>query len=185
MGWRRWTVRGGFVIVAGGILGSLLTPHFIGAQGACRPALRSCAPAFRLQDTGGNWIRLDQYRGRPVMLNFWAVSCPACWQEEPALKKAARHYQPRGLVMLGIDAWAEPLPFVRRYLHYDPFPYRVLVDPSQGIPDVYGMWKTPQTVFIDRRGTITGIYPGPIAYGTLAHDIQEIIGLRRPNARSA
>lgn len=115
------------------------------------------------------------------MVNFWAVSCPACWQEEPALKRAARLYGPRGLVLLGLDAWGEPLQYVRHYLRHDPFPYRVLLDPAQRVPDVYGMWKTPESVFIDRAGRITAIYPGPIPYRTLSRDIQML--LRRHGRR--
>lgn len=167
------------------VLGLLLTPHLLGSATGCRAVIGSCPPPFRLLDTSRNWLRLDEYHGRPIMLNFWAVSCPACWKEEPALKEAARRYQPRGLVMLGIDAWAEPLPFVRRYLRYDPFPYRVLVDPAQRVPDVYGMWKTPESVFINRRGTITAIYPGPIPYDTLTRDIQGILASPHEKVGSA
>lgn len=173
--WARWATVGSVFAVSAGVLGLLLAPHVLSPAAGCRAVVGSCPPAFRLRDTAQRSVSLDQYHGRPVLLNFWAVACPACWKEEPALKKAARRYRPQGLAMLGIDAWGEPLPFVRSYLRHDPFPYRVLLDPTQHIPDLYGMWKTPESVFINRAGRITAIYPGPIPYHTLAQDIQAIL----------
>lgn len=176
---KRWVFRGSAATVAIGVLALLFTPRLRGSSPiGCHAVVGSCPPSFHLPDTSKHWVSLGQYHGRPVMLNFWAVSCPACWQEEPALKRAARSYEPHGLVMLGIDAWGEPLRYVRRYLRHDPFPYRVLLDSAQRVPDLYGMWKTPESVFIDRAGTITAIYPGPIPYSTLSRDIQTILDPR-------
>ncbi len=91
------------------------------------------------------------------------------------LKRAVRRYQRLGLVMLKVDAWTEPLPYVRRHLRYDSNPYRILVDPTQGIPDVYNAWKTPTSAFIHRVGKISSIYPGLIPYDTLVSEIQVIL----------
>lgn len=85
--------------------------------------------------------------------------------------------------MLGIDAWAEPRGFVRRYLHYDPYPYPILIDTSQRVADTYGMWKTPESVFIGRSGKITAVYPGAIPSKTLSRDIELI--LRSPSSGKA
>lgn len=164
-------------IVAGAmILGVVVLSPRIGARGAttCAPIVGRCAPPFRLLDTNNRPVTLAQFRGKGVVLNFWAVSCPPCWQEEPALKRAARENASRGVVMLGIDAWAEPGWLVRSYLRHDPFPYTVLLDPGQIVSNKYNGWRTPETIFVDSRGQVTGLYLGPIPYRVLDAQIDRI-----------
>jgi len=171
---RAFPVLLGLVAVA--LLVLILVPHERSrAARECAPVLGACAPAFTLRDTAERPVSLERFHGAPLVLNFWAVSCPPCWQEEPALKRAARVYGRRGLVMLGIDAWGESRSFVRSYLQHDPFPYRVVIDPAQSIPTRYNAWKTPTTFFVNHRGIIASIYYGPIPYATLSQQIAHIL----------
>lgn len=163
------------IVVVAALAVGIITPrlHSQIASG-CAPIARHCAPRFRLQGTNSSWLSLNQLRGRGVALNFWAVSCPPCWQEEPALKRAARVFQSRNFALVGIDAWAESASFVRSYLRHDPFPYTTLIDPTQRVADAYNGWRTPETVFVNPRGRVTAIHIGPISYQELSRQIARI-----------
>lgn len=149
----------------------------IGGSG-CRVVVGSCAPAFSLTDTTGRPTSLQTKAGRPVLLNFWAVDCAACYREEPQLKRAGRVLAAKGLVVLGIDGWAEPAWYIRRYLRQDPFPYPILVDPTQSVPTLYNAWATPQTFFLDRSHRITHRHFGIISYDEIRDQAARVLASR-------
>lgn len=114
------------------------------------------APAFVLPDANGRQVSLSEYRGKPLILHFWATWCPYCKRLQPGLAAVARQYADRGLVLLGVsfseDEGAEPQAVLRqRGLHF-----KTLVD-GDAVAQLYGVRGTPTTFFINRAGEIVGM----------------------------
>src|SRR5215208_7052401 len=74
------------------------------------------APALTLKDLRGRNLRLSDYKGKVVLLNFWATWCPPCRAEMPDLIKMQREYRSRGLQVIGITYPPEQLSEVRRFI---------------------------------------------------------------------
>ncbi|MDD5543515.1 MAG: TlpA disulfide reductase family protein [Acidobacteriia bacterium] len=114
------------------------------------------APNFSLQDENGHSVQLSDYRGRYVVLNFWATWCPPCVEEAPSLDKLNRRFaatSPSRIAVLTVSAdpdWAPVKLFVKE--HDISFP--VLLDKRQEVPSIYGTYKYPETYIIDPQGVV-------------------------------
>lgn len=106
------------------------------------------APAFTIQD-GSQTVRLDQYRGQVVLLNFWATWCPPCVDELPSL--IALHHRLPQLVILGVSADQDADAYQRFLLDYH-VDFPTIRQPSLAIQHLYGTQQIPETYVIDRQG---------------------------------
>jgi peroxiredoxin len=124
-----------------------------------RPAETIAAPEFELRDLAGQSIRLRDFRGRVVLLNFWATWCIPCREEMPALETLSRELGPRGLAVIGVnfkETRAEIEPFVRQ--HALRFP--MLLDTDGGTAQLYQVFGLPATFVVDRQGMLVGTVLG-------------------------
>jgi peroxiredoxin len=93
--------------------------------------VRSVAPGFTLRTPQGQQVSLASYRGKAVLLEFFASWCPHCNAEAPHLAKLARSLQSRGIRVLSVNADGETAPSVFAFHRYYGLPYPALVDPSE------------------------------------------------------
>jgi peroxiredoxin len=110
------------------------------------------APDFELQTLDGKTVRLSDYRGRPVLVNFWASWCTPCREEFPFLQRLVNRH--KDLVVLGVTEDtipSEAKDFVRR--RHATWP--MLDDAGGQVAREYGVKPIPQTMFVDRDGTMT------------------------------
>jgi cytochrome c biogenesis protein CcmG/thiol:disulfide interchange protein DsbE len=171
---RRYLIAALFTVAFAGLLFIFYSafgtdPHAVPFKLAGQPA-----PAFKLLrlDTGET-VTLDQFKGRPIVLNFWASWCGPCKMEHPVLEWGARRYQ-NDAVFLGVlfeDTEDNAKQFLRQHGHSFP----QLLDPSSRMPVDYGVTGVPETYFIDRAGTIKGKYVGPVGPEILKTRIDEIV----------
>lgn len=125
---------------------------------ALQPALeRKPAAAFALRDAGGKKASLKNYRGKVVVLDFWATWCTGCKKEIPwfvAFQKkfGARHFAVVG-VSLDEGGWAVLKPFLAK-AHV---PYRMVLG-DDSIAQRYGIQNMPDTFLIDRQGRVAAAY---------------------------
>jgi thiol-disulfide isomerase/thioredoxin len=128
------------------------------------------APEFELKTLDGKTIHLRDYRGKAVLLNFWATWCVPCKEEMPWLVSFQKQYGPKGLVILGIamDASRDP---VRKFTKKVEVNYPVLLG-NQRIADQYYVKGLPASIFIDRNGRITDQVPGGASRSFLENEIQ-------------
>ena len=121
------------------------------------------APDFILKDMSGKDVSLSSFKGKPVVLNFWATWCPYCRQERPHLKLLYEEYKDNDLIIiaLSIDKSSKT---VRRFLEQNPAPYIVLTDPEGMAAAMYNVMGYPTTYLINRRGKISQKFVGPMEW---------------------
>jgi len=132
------------------------------------PVIGRPAPAFRLPSLAGPAQGLTDYRGRPVVLNFWATWCEPCKKEMPALQAEAASR--KDLVILGIDN-VEPAvrvkPFVERY----GITFPILLDQDGTVIEQYRIVGMPTSFFVDRAGVIRASFEGALTPDVLRQDL--------------
>lgn len=144
---------------------------------------RTLAPDFSLKDASGKNVRLSTYRGRVVLLDFWATACSGCVEETAAFVEITRAYTQRGLATVGVsedivyedlkgpdEAWSRVNPFVRDHK----IPYAVLMGDDQ-VTAVYGIRALPLTYLLDSRGRIAATYAGVVDRANLEANINLLI----------
>lgn len=130
---------------------------------------------FALNDFDGNLVRLSDYRGQPVIVNFWATWCAPCRIEMPELQTAHEKYQEDGLVILALDQ-DEPLDRAREFFYDEmDLSFTPLLDDGSAIATSYGSYSVlPTTYFIDQDGLVSGIHRGPLTLGQIEGYLDEM-----------
>jgi cytochrome c biogenesis protein CcmG/thiol:disulfide interchange protein DsbE len=162
MSGRARTVGQGVALLAvAGLLGLLVWKLAYGsgdgAAGALAKGESPVAPAFTLSrlDQADVKVSLSDFRGKPVVVNFWASWCIPCKDEAPALQKTYDTYRAQGLVVLGVDAQdfrADAKRFAKRF----GLTYPVVYDGSGSTLGKWGVTGFPETFFVDRAGRLVG-----------------------------
>lgn len=120
---------------------------------------RRPAPGFTLPRLAGGQLRLQELRGRPVVLNFWASWCVPCRAEAPNLERAWQTYRARDVVLVGVDV-QDAEDDAREFIAALKVSYPNVRDPTQHVLTAYRVTGIPTTVFIDREGRIQRRYAG-------------------------
>jgi cytochrome c biogenesis protein CcmG/thiol:disulfide interchange protein DsbE len=121
------------------------------------PALVSAetAPGFTLSDADGKRVSLADYKGRPLILHFWATWCPYCKKLQPGLERLSQEFEDQGVVLLGVsfreDEGVNPQAALAERGHS----FKTLVKGIE-VARLYGVRGTPTTLFIDSAGNIVG-----------------------------
>jgi peroxiredoxin len=120
------------------------------------------APDFTLKDLDGNTVTLSSLRGKKVILNFWATTCPYCKIEMPALNQFIKNHK-GDTVLLAIDLGESPSK-VKQYLEGKGYEFTVLLDTDLSTIYDYQVQFIPMSYFIDRNGVIRAISNGAMTY---------------------
>lgn len=118
------------------------------------PAPGDEAPPFTLEDLDGREVSLVSFRGRPVILHFWATWCPVCREEMPLLDQAARD-RPGGLTVLAINL-GERRAKVAEYARASGLSFPLLLDGRGKVAARYGVLSLPITILVGPDGRIAG-----------------------------
>jgi len=134
---------------------SLSTAGVINAPLDSKPATD-----FLLKDVNGKLVKVSDYKGKVVVLNFWATWCPPCRREIPDFNELQAQYGSQGIQFLGIALDDEGVEKVKSWMTTNPVSYPVLI-PDNTIVAKYGeMSAIPVTFVIDRQGNIRTSYVG-------------------------
>jgi peroxiredoxin len=144
---------------------------------------RKPAPDFGLEDAAGKVVRLSNYRGKVVLLDFWATECGGCVREIPWFMDLARAYKKKGLAVTGVsvdilyedlkdsqEAWRRVKPFVQTHQ----VNYPILMGDDQ-VTKPYDIQALPATYLIDKRGRIAATYIGLVDKENLEANIQAVL----------
>lgn len=123
------------------------------------------APDFALSDFQGREIRLSEFRGTPVLLNFWATWCPPCRKEMPELQAFHEQYGDR-IAVLGIN-WEQSPSDARSFLDKHGITYPNLLDRQGKVFVEYGLTGLPTSFWIDAQGVIRGFWQGTMDVATM------------------
>ena len=115
---------------------------------------------FSLQSLSGKQVSLDQYRGKHVLLNFWATWCGPCKVEMPSLEALYRRFKPAGFEVLAISNDMFGSRVVEPYVKANALSFTVLLDQELTVSHQYGIVSLPTSVLIDPEGNIIGIKQG-------------------------
>jgi peroxiredoxin len=118
------------------------------------------APRLTLKDINGRPLRLEDYKGKVVLLNFWATWCAPCRAEMPDLVKWQREHRKRGLQVIGVTYPPEELREVRRFLLSMKVNYPVAIGDERTKAQFDSGETLPLTVVIDRAGHIREVIQG-------------------------
>jgi peroxiredoxin len=138
----------------------LLVTALLGLAGAVNAVgLQDEAPDFTLENlTGGN-MRLEEYRGQVVLINFWASWCGPCRQEMPILDRLHHRYEDTGFAVLGINVEGESAP-AQEIVDRTNVTFPILIDDGQKVSELYNLEAMPSTVVVDRDGVVRYIHRG-------------------------
>lgn len=158
------------------LLTLLLTPA---AKTPSDPLVGHPAPNFSLAmlrpQTGKNTLSLANFKGKAVVLNFWASWCDPCKEEAPLLESAWKRMQAQGkdVVFLGID-FEDASNNGIKFLQQNDITYPAVLDANGSVANKYGVTSLPVTIFINRDGTVVGRVPQELTAQTLASNLQLI-----------
>jgi peroxiredoxin len=142
---RQHVVRVLLLLVVAGFLYMLLRP----ASGG--PIVGETTPDFQLSDLDGRTLHLSGYRGKIVVLNFWATWCAPCLEEMPSLDRFAEQFVPKGVAVLAVSV-DDDEQALRQFVAKNQLKMTVLRDPDRKISSSYQTFKYPETYILDRQG---------------------------------
>lgn len=137
------------------------------------------APNFQLQSLDGKTISLNDLRGKPVMLTFWATWCPFCRIEMPTIQKAYEEWQNKGFVVLTIDiidsTATETADNLASFMNTNNYSFPVLLDTKMQVTRTYNIKSTPTSLFIDKDGVIREIKIGVSSKETFDASLNQLL----------
>jgi cytochrome c biogenesis protein CcmG/thiol:disulfide interchange protein DsbE len=141
------------------------------------PLLGKMAPDFTLstlKDKTVN-VRLTDFKGKPVILNFWASWCDPCKEETPFLQKSWAGLKAQGVVLIGIDG-QDNAENAQQFLQQYGVSYPSVQDTINGSTAInYGVLKFPETLFIDRNGVVVGKWSGELNDVGLKFEMKKLL----------
>ncbi len=118
------------------------------------------APDFTLKDLEGKPVNLSSFKGKVVLLNFWATWCPPCKAELPSMNKLYQQLKNRGLVIIAVST-DRSVSVIKEFTKNNPLDFIIVIDSDLRVSrSLYKVFMLPTTFIIDKRGIISGRYFG-------------------------
>ena len=143
---------------------------------AGRPVSGEPAPDFAAQTLEGKHVSLADFRGKTVLLNFWATWCPPCRSEMPDMEKIYRERLDKDVVILAVDVQEAAVP-VQAFVDRFSITFPILMDVSGDIAKLYGIQSLPSSYFIDAQGRITSFNLGAMNESAISRRIDQAVEL--------
>jgi DsbE subfamily thiol:disulfide oxidoreductase len=136
----------------------------------------AAAPAFTSKTLDGASVQLSQYRGKPVLLNFWATWCAPCKDEMPLIQHASSTYKTQGLTVLAVNYQETNRTSMAAFMRNVGARFPAVFDPAGQIASEYGVnVGLPVSIFIDRSGKVSFIQVGQMSNAVLQQHLQPIL----------
>jgi len=142
---------------------------------------RKPAPDFELKDSEGKTVKLSDYKGKVVLLNFWATWCGPCKIEIPWFVDFETQLKDKGFAVLGVSLDEEGWDIVKPYIESKKVNYRVMVGTDQVAQLYGGVESLPTSFIIDRDGKVALVHIGLVSKGQYLSEIQQL--LEQPAAK--
>ena len=132
------------------------------------------APSFVAPKVGGQLVSLENYKNKPLVLNFWDSWCQPCRDETPGMERIWRKYEDQGVVILGINV-QDGEKEAERYISEFGVTFSNALDLDGSITVDYGVTGLPVTFFIDNDSVVTGRWVGSISEDRLDNWVSNLI----------
>jgi peroxiredoxin len=136
---------------------------------------RKNASDFSLEDSSGALIKLSGFKGRVVLLDFWATWCTGCKQEIPWYMEFQDKYKKDGLSAIGVslddDGWKSVKPFLQEHR----INYPIVIGKWEIMGERFGFNSMPATLLIDREGKIADLHVGMVDKDAFEREIQTLL----------
>jgi cytochrome c biogenesis protein CcmG/thiol:disulfide interchange protein DsbE len=166
--------------------GEMLASADGGAPRYVTPLQGKPAPPFTLEDLSGKKISLADYKGKAVLINFWATWCAPCKIETPWLIELRNHYAAQGFEVLGISMddidrgdsqkLSDEKRQIARFVQQEQMPYPVLIDADSIIKPYGGLDSLPTSFFVDRNGIVVAAQLGLTSKEEIEANIRKALG---------
>jgi cytochrome c biogenesis protein CcmG/thiol:disulfide interchange protein DsbE len=189
-GWANWEYRqqAAARLLADTAKGELVADAATGAPVYVSPLQGRMAPAFALNDLSGNKIPFSSYRGKALLINFWATWCAPCKIETPWIIELRNKYASQGFEVVGVDTegddlkpddkvgWAKARESASKFVAQEKIPYPILLD-GDSLATLYGgLDELPTSFFIDRKGNVVAAQVGLTSESDLEAKIKKALG---------
>ena len=154
-------------------------------QAALNPLIGKSAPQFSLEDLSGRKVSLADYKGKAVLINFWATWCGPCKVETPWLVDLRNQYAPKGFEILGVStddidrsdlkAFGQQKQEISDFVQKMHMPYPVLIDGDSLSKPYGGLDAMPTSFFVDRSGKIVAATMGISSKDDIEANIQKTL----------
>jgi peroxiredoxin len=136
----------------------------------------SIAPDFSLKTLEGEQVALKEYRGKKVILNFWATWCPPCREEMPEMQKFYQDYKKKDVEILAVNLeYSETKPEkIRDFVKEFGLAFPIPLDEKNTIGKQYRAVSIPTSFFIDKKGIIKKMHIGPMDYEFMEEEIKNL-----------
>jgi peroxiredoxin len=153
----------------------------LGPTDSHTPTIGQPAPGFTLRDVDGKLVRLSDFRGRTVIVNFWATWCIPCRQEFPELVAAYEQGKGEGLVVLAVDLQEDP-DSVRKFAAEFDATFPIVIDAKGDVAHQYRLIGPPTSFFVDQSGILRSEQVGALTEAALARKLKDtgFAGTQRP-----
>jgi peroxiredoxin len=118
------------------------------------------APDFLLRDLEGSIRRLASFRGRVVLLTFWATWCPPCQTEIPLMEALYQTYKDRGFEVVAVASDVEGSEVVQPFVAQHHLSFTTILDTTREVTRLYGVTSLPTTYLLDRQGRLVTVAIG-------------------------
>ncbi len=159
------------------------TPVSLATTESLKPAKeRKPAPDFSLKDADGRTVKLSDYLGQVVLLNFWATWCGPCRIEIPWFIEFEQRLKDQRFAVLGVSMDDDGWDAVRPYVEKHRINYRMVVG-DENVSQLYGgVDALPTTFLIDREGKIASVHIGLVSKSAYQNDIDSLLGVNKSAA---
>jgi len=142
------------------------------------------APDFALQDLQGKQVKLSDFRGKAVLLNFWATFCGPCKVEMPWLVELQKQYGPQGFEIVGVALDDSGKDSIAKFAKEMGVNYTILQG-QDAVGDAYGAVGLPATYYIDRNGKIIDSALGLVSRSEIEENIKKSLAQGKSEAETA
>jgi peroxiredoxin len=149
------------------------------SMGSRVPTVGMQAEDFRLTDLAGKEQSLSQYRGKIVLLNFWATWCKPCTTEMPAMQTTYDKLRDKGFVVLAVNELEDDAK-VREHIKQYGHTFPVLMDHDNKVANQFGVFGLPVSVFIDQEGRVQEYIKGGLLTEQKINDVVARIQKQEP-----
>ncbi|MGO9340812.1 MAG: TlpA family protein disulfide reductase [Terracidiphilus sp.] len=173
-------------LLASAARGELVPEPAGGVPEYVSPLTGKAAPAFELEDLSGKKVSLGSYKGKAVLVNFWATWCAPCKIETPWLVELREQYAAQGFEILGVSAddidrddaakLAEEKKEIARSATQLHISYPVLIDGGSLDKAYGGLDELPMSFYVDRNGTVVATQMGLTSKAEMEGNIKKALG---------